>query len=422
MTASRSASTRVPNKALGVMWKTVSDDCNLACDYCYYSTCAGRPGPKRNRIERALLDKTIRGYMENSQGSVGFAWQGGEPLLAGLPFFEEVVALQARHAPPNTSIGNALQTNGTLLNEDWARFFRKYNFLIGVSLDGPKQIHDAHRNTATGKGSFDLVMRKIQHLRNHDVDFNILTVLHSGNVDRPRELMAFYAREGFRYVQFIPGMDFQAQFPDAPARYLISADQYGRFLCETFDVWYNNGAPSMSERFFDDMLSVHVGREAGLCTHGRKCSQTLVLEKNGDAFPCDFYTSMERRLGNIGLDSLRDIVDRPAYRQFLELKGTLPQACIRCDYLRLCFGGCPRNRVWDSGRRASGPDYFCDAYRRFFSYAEERMAMLAKKLRTRWLHEYAGSGLPWPERNAACICGSGAKFKRCCGPLRDSGP
>ncbi len=142
--------------------------------------------------------------MEYSQGSVGFAWQGGEPLLAGLPFFEEVVALQARHAPPNTSIGNALQTNGTLLNDDWARFFRKYNFLIGVSLDGPKEIHDRHRITVTGKGSFDLVMRKIQHLRNHDVEFNILTVLHSGNVDQPRELMAFYVREGFHYVQSFP--------------------------------------------------------------------------------------------------------------------------------------------------------------------------------------------------------------------------
>ncbi len=136
-------------------------------------------------------------------------------------------------------------------------------------------------------------------------------------------------------------MDFQAQSPDAPARYLITADQYGQFLCEAFDVWYDDGAPGMSVRFFDDMLGVHIGREAGLCTHGRRCSQTLVLEKNGDAFPCDFYMSMERRLGNISLDSLRDLVGRPAYRQFLRLKETLPEACTRCNYLRLCFGGCP---------------------------------------------------------------------------------
>ena len=408
-----------PAPTLGVMWKTVSEDCNLACDYCYYSTCRGRPGPKRNRIDHALLDKAIREYMAQSRGAVGFAWQGGEPLLAGLEFFEEVVALQAHYAPPNTVIGNALQTNGTLLGEDWARFFRQYNFLVGVSVDGPREIHDAHRVTATGKGSYDPVMRKIGHLRNHDVDFNILTVLHQGNVEKPRELMAFYSREDFHYVQFIPGMDFHARLPDTPARYLITAEQYGRFLCETFDLWYNDGAPLMSVRFFDNMLSVYAGRAAETCKHCRTCSRTLVLEQNGDAYPCDFYMGAECRLGNIGSDSLQDILDRPAYRDFLQLKEELPEQCRRCDHLRLCYGGCPRNRTWDSGGRATGPDYFCGAYRRFFDYAHERLTLLARKLRTRWLIDYTRSGHDWPGRNDACICGSGRKFKHCCGPLRE---
>ena len=409
----------VPGLGLGVMWKTVSEDCNLACDYCYYSTCGGRPGPKRNRIDPALLDKAIREYMAQSQGSVGFAWQGGEPLLAGLEFFEEVIALEARHAPPDTSIGNALQTNGTLLNEDWARFFRRYNFLLGVSIDGPREIHDAHRVTATGKGSFDLVMRKIGHLRNHDVDFNILTVLHQGNVDKPRELMAFYARAGFDYVQFIPGMDFHAGSPEAPARYLITAEQYGRFLCETFDIWYNDGAPRVSVRFFDNMLSVYAGREAETCKYRRTCSRTLVLEHNGDAYPCDFYMSSGWRLGNIGSDSLQEILDHAVYRSFLGLKESLPEQCRSCGHLRKCYGGCPRNRTWDSGGRVAGPDYFCSAYRRFFDYAHERLTLLARKMRIRWLVDYACCGRPWPGRNDPCTCGSGRKFKQCCAPLRD---
>ena len=299
----------VPGLGLGVMWKTVSEDCNLACDYCYYSTCGGRPGPKRNRIDHVLLDKAIREYMAQSQGSVGFAWQGGEPLLAGLEFFEEVIALEARHAPPDTSIGNALQTNGTLLNEDWARFFRRYNFLLGVSIDGPREIHDAHRVTATGKGSFDLVMRKIGHLRNHDVDFNILTVLHQGNVDKPRELMAFYARAGFDYVQFIPGMDFHAGSPEAPARYLITAEQYGRFLCETFDLWWPDRR-KVRIRFFDNIAEALAGQKPGSCTMHETCDSYVVVEYNGDVFPCDFFVEKDWKLENILIDSWAEIARR----------------------------------------------------------------------------------------------------------------
>jgi uncharacterized protein len=401
----------------GVMWKTVSDDCNLACDYCYYSACGGRPGPGRARIDDALLEKAIRFYMEQSRGSIGFAWQGGEPLLAGLAFFEKVVALQAHYAPPNTRIGNALQTNGTLIDEDWARFFKRYNFLVGVSVDGPKEIHDSHRVTATGKGSFDLVMRKLAPLREHEVDFNILTVIHAGNVGRARELMAFYERERFDYVQFIPGMDFRAQTPDAPARYLVTAEAYGDFLCEAFDVWHNDGAPRRSVRFFDNVLSVHAGHEAEACKQRSTCSRMLVLEQNGDAYPCDFYMGPAQRLGNIASDSLRDLQAQPTYLRFLALKGKLPAVCASCAYLRFCNGGCPRNRIWDERGSAVGPDYFCAAYRRFFEHAGPRLEQLAARMRAQSLLEHQRSGRPWPERNAPCVCGSGKKFKRCCGPL-----
>ncbi len=409
----------VPRPGLSVMWKTVADDCNLACDYCYYSACGGRPGPGRHRIDHALLESMIREYMASSRGAVCFAWQGGEPLLAGLQFFEEVVALQARHAPPNTTISNVLQTNGTLLNEEWARFFHQYNFLVGVSIDGPREIHDAHRVTATGKGSFDLVMRKIEPLRSHAVDFNILTVVHQGNVGRPRELMAFYAREDFRYVQFIPGMDFRSQEPGAPARYLITPEQYADFLRETFDLWYNGGSPSSSVRFFDNMLALYTGREADICTHRRNCPATLVLEQNGDAYPCDFYMGAEWRVGNIGMAPLDTLFAGPAYSRFCSLKEQLPEQCRGCEWLKFCYGGCPRNRARGPTGKAVGADYFCASYREFFTHAHERLSSLALRLRTQWLLDHARRGGEWPGRNEPCVCGSGRKFKQCCAPLRD---
>ncbi len=409
--------TAAEHGTIGVMWKTVSEDCNLACDYCYYSTCGGKPGPRINRIRRDILEKFIKEYMAKSKGAASFVWQGGEPLLAGLDFFEEVVELQAKYAPPHTVIGNALQTNGTLIDEKWARFFKTYRFLIGVSVDGPKEIHDARRVTGSGKGSYDRVMRGIGHLREAGVEFNILTVVHEGNVHKAKELMAYYMREGFDYVQFIPCMDFRAQQTDKPGKYLITPEQYGRFLCEAFDIWYNDGDPKISVRFFDNMLSVYLHREAELCIHRKSCPKMLVLEQNGDAYPCDFYISDPFKLGNVGTDSLDDILGNPLYREFLSLKPNLPDKCVHCPYLRLCHGGCPRNRNWSGIGEKPDADYFCRSYMQIYEYAHERMEKVARNIRARWLREYVKSGLKLPGRNESCVCGSGKKFKKCCDGL-----
>lgn len=400
--------------AVGVMWKTVSEDCNLACDYCYYSTCGGKPGPRINRIDSEVLETFIKQFMARSKGSASFAWQGGEPLLAGLDFFEEVVMLQARHALPGTSIGNSLQTNGTLINDRWAQFFKRYHFLIGVSLDGPKEIHDARRTYSSGDGSFDRVMRGIGHLREHGVDFNILTVVHEGNVDKAAELMNFYRDNDLRFIQFIPCMDFRAQQTDRAARFLITPEQYGRFLCEVFDYWYNDGEPVISERFFDNLLSSHVGLGAELCVHRKSCPRTLILEQNGDAYPCDFYINDEYKLGNVGHDSLDDILSSPLYNRFLSMKPTLPEACKTCEYLEFCHGGCPRNRRWNHGEQTVFPDYFCASYKMVYRHSNEKMKDLAVRWRRRQFEGYVKAGLPLPGRNDPCVCGSGRKFKKCC--------
>lgn len=403
--------------AIGVMWKTVSEDCNLACDYCYYSRIGGKIQGKVKRIDYAVLEKFIREYMRMSHGIASFVWQGGEPLLAGLDFFKEVVHLQSKYAPPNTVISNSLQTNATLLNEEWASFLKKYNFLVGVSIDGPREIHDLRRVTRSGAGSFDRVMRGVQYLRDYNVDFNVLTVVHEDNITKAKELMDFYEREGFGYVQFIPGMGFQAQDTHRPPQYLIAADQYGNFLCEIFDAWYNNGEPKISVRFFDNMLSVYLNHEAELCIHRKTCPTTLVLEQNGDAYPCDFYISDNYKLGNVGVDKLEDILGNYVYQRFLDKKPNLPEKCTNCEFLKFCHGGCPRNRHWNSSMTESDPDYFCEGYLKIYNYAHERMISLTEKIKTRWLSSYLSQGNKEPGRNEPCFCGSGIKYKKCCGQL-----
>lgn len=404
---------------ISVMWKTVSEDCNLACDYCYYSTCGGKPGPKINRIDYTILEKFIEDYMSYQSGSISFAWQGGEPLLAGNDFFEEVIRLQAKHAPPNTIICNALQTNGTLIHDRWAAFFKRYNFLIGVSLDGPRELHDARRVDAAGNGSFDRVMAGIEHLKRHRVDFNILTVIHRGNVDRARDLMHFYRENRFSYIQFIPCMDFRSQQVDKPGVYDITPEEYGTFLCQAFDEWYRDGHPDVSIRFFDNMLSVYVNREAELCVHQARCPSTLILEQNGDAYPCDFFIHDEWKLGNVGTDTIQALLAHPNYERFQRMKPALPDPCRSCRWQRLCHGGCPRNRPWNADWDRSGLDYFCLSYKMIYAHAHERMEELGTKLRRSWYDANLQRGFKGkaPGRNDSCPCGSGKKFKICCAPL-----
>lgn len=245
-----------------VLLKTVSEACNLACDYCYYSNCENKNDIKTFDLE--VLEKFIKEYAEYSNGIMTMTWQGGEPLLAGLSFFEKVIELQVKYAKKGSIISNSLQTNATLITKEWAQFFKKYNFLIGVSLDGPKEIHDKRRPNRGGKGSFYQVMRGIQNLHAAGVDYNILTVVHEDNVSKGKEMMQFFQKEGLRYLQFIPCMDFRSQNIHTPGRFLITPKEYGQFLCDVFDVWFNDANPDTSIRFFDEYVNISLNRAASL--------------------------------------------------------------------------------------------------------------------------------------------------------------
>ena len=354
--------------------------------------------------------------METSNGFASFAWQGGEPLLAGIDFFKRVVSLQAKHAPKNTIISNSIQTNGTLITREWAAFFKKFNFLVGVSLDGPEEINDRKRVTRSGKGSFQAIRSGIQHLKNAQVEFNILTVIHEQNVCAAKEILAFFEEEGFRYIQFIPCMDFTSQEISHPGSYSISPQQYGDFLCDVFDVWYNDGYPTFSDRFFDNMLSVYLHLGNQVCTFQKECPKTLTMEKNGDAYPCDFFIHEDYKLGNASVDRLVELQRQLARSSFQYLKPDLPDSCHRCEFLHLCHGGCPRNRNWDEEQREL-TDYFCQSYRQAYRYADQGMKKVAENVKKEKLANMIVGSHPLPGRNDACVCGSGRKFKKCCEPL-----
>jgi len=402
------------------MFKTVSSDCNLDCSYCYFreTLYGGRgSGSPRHRISAQMLEKFIPEYMEYVADShvASIAWQGGEPTLAGLPFFERVVALQAAHARAPMTISNALQTNATLIDDDWAAFLRRYNFLVGVSIDGPREAHDAARKYASGRGSFDRVMLGVERLRKAGVTVNALCVVGPHNISQPRELVRFYRGEGFSHVQFIPCMDFQAIEPGKPPAFLVTAEQYGDFLRELFDLWYHDGRPALSIRTFDNFLQSYVGVPNELCVHSESCDSGLIVEYNGDAYPCDFYADSPWRLGNLLQQPLREVLYSPIRAAFVRQKHPLPRACQECEYLGVCKSGCPRNRADD------GPDYFCESYKTLFRHADARFGHLRDRVRARQRYLEA---LPLlrraPDRNDACPCGSGRKHKSCCGSGAES--
>ncbi|MBM7542032.1 anaerobic sulfatase maturase [Amphibacillus cookii] len=401
-------------KITSVMWKTVSESCNLACDYCYYSTCEGRTG-KATQIDSITLEKFIKEYMEMSHGLVNFVWQGGEPLLAGIDFFEQVVSFQKKYSTKYKRAKNSIQTNGTLINQHWADFFAEHQFFIGISLDGPKEIHDQRRVTRSGHPSFDLVMRGVNYLQSAGVEFNILTVIHENNVLRGHTLMAFYRDMGFTHVQFIPCMDFKAQHLDQPGVFLITAKEYGDFLCEIFDYWYNDGYPMLSIRFFDNLLTAYLNHTPEHCVHQETCPRTIVFEQNGNAYPCDFYIDDHYLLGNIKVNSFKEIATHTNMDKFLKEKPLLPKQCQGCEFLHLCHGGCPRNRLKENNE--VGVEYFCESYQQIYRYADQRLQSLANRIKREKLLALIHAGYPLPLKSEPCICGSAKAFSTCCETL-----
>ncbi len=346
-----------------LLLKPVSGDCNLRCVYCFY-----KQGP--HRMEESVLRQIIAGYLRTPQPVYAFNWQGGEPLLAGRDFYRNALELMRRLAPPKAMITNAIQTNGTLLDDAWGEFLARNHFLVGVSLDGPQEVHDANRPDAGGRGSHAAVLRGIEALRRHGVEFNLLTLVNARNV-KPGAALYRYLRDeaGCRHHQYIECTD-----PGSP--HAVSAEAWGEFLCEVFDEWIANNDPGrVSVRLFDSILNRLVCNHIDSCAMSRECGQYLVIEHDGSVYPCDFFVRPEWRLGNIGETPLESLLRTPLARRFARLKSEVPAECRSCPYFPLCAGDCTRNR------ETAAPSRLCAGWKRFYGYTLERFRKIADACR-----------------------------------------
>ena len=427
-----------------VLTKPTGAICNLDCTYCFFlSKEALYPGSKF-RMSDETHEQYIRQLMESHQTErVTVAWQGGEPTLMGLDFFRHTLQLVERYRRPWQLVEHTLQTNGTKLDEEWAAFFAENRFLIGLSMDGPADIHDAQRVDKGGKGTHQKVMRAARLLSDAGADFNILCTVHSLNGDRGKEVYRFFRDDvGARWMQFIPIIEratpeliqiaeagwgegnkarpLYEQKGDLVTSRSIGSRQYGDFLVDIFEEWVRRDVGTVYVQIFDVTLSNFVGGPPGLCIHTETCGRGPALEHTGDLYTCDHFVEPAHKLGNINETHMVDLIGSPQMLRFgLDKRDTLPPACLECDVRPLCHGGCPKDRFRDDPYGNPGHNYLCAGFKRFFGHVTEPMRQMEAFLKSsrpaaQIMRVYATADAQ-RGRNDECSCGSGRKFKRCHG-------
>lgn len=424
-------------EAFHVMTKPVGPICNLGCKYCFYLEKERLfPPSEKFRMSDDLLEAYIKQYIEGqSTAEITFGWQGGEPTLLGVEFFQKVVDLQKKYAN-GKAIHNSLQTNGTLLDDCWAEFFAAHGFLIGLSVDGPARLHDVYRVDKRQRPTFDLVMRGLEFLKKHRVEFNTLTVVNRANAKHPLEVYRFLKEINSGFLQFIPlverkpdhaanelGLDLATppgaeNMDSSPVTsWSVEASSYGDFLVAIFDDWVRHDVGRTFVQLFDVALGIWYGQPSTLCVFSETCGTALALEHNGDLYACDHYVYPRYKLGNIQETTLGDMVLSPQQRKFgADKRDTLPKYCRECTVRFACNGECPKHRFILTPDGDPGLNYLCAAYKRFFTHIDPYMRTMADLLRTGSAPAKIMS-LPVvaPGRHDPCPCGSGKKFKNCCG-------
>ncbi|MFW5807397.1 MAG: anaerobic sulfatase maturase [Spirochaetota bacterium] len=362
--------------------KPASADCNIECTYCFYLEKKELyPGVRRHRMSPQVLERMIAAYMRTSQPTYSFGWQGGEPTLLGRRFFERVTELQERYAPPGASVANSLQTNGMLMTDEFADHLARYRFLVGISIDGPRDVHDRYRVTAGGRGTHRQVLRGIEILDRTGVEYNVLTLVSQANVGRAREVYRYLRDElGVTYHQYIPCVEFDEKGNLLP--FAITGEQWGTFLLEIFDEWHGGDEETVSVRLFDSILTMLVDGYANTCVMGRNCRRYFVVEHNGDVYPCDFFVRPELRLGNVTRDRFEDMWNSKTFRDFGRAKRHWNEACARCPYLKLCAGDCQKMR-YAGGEDPHMLSVLCDGWKAFYGNTLEEFEKLAEHVRRR---------------------------------------
>ncbi len=402
--------------AFHVMAKPIGALCNLDCGYCFYLRKESLYPDDRGRTWRmsdAVLESYIRQFLAAQQvPEANFAWQGGEPTLLGLDFFRRVVELQRQYRPKGMVVHNAFQTNATLLDDEWCEFLREHRFLIGVSIDGPRELHDHYRVNKGGQGTFDAVRRGLERLRQHGVEHNLLCVVNALNGDRPLDVYRFFRDElDETYYQFIPAVEGT---PDgAVTDWSVGPEQYGRFLCAVFDEWVRHDVGRRYVQAFDVALQAWCGQEPGLCVYARTCGTAMALEHNGDLYSCDHFVTPHNRLGNLIEEPLVELVSRPFQHKFgLDKREMLTTTCRECPALFACNGGCPKDRFVDSPTGEAGHNYLCAGLKRFFEHIDPAMRYMAGELRQR---RAPANVMGWLQRREARVDSQG-------GSMLDSAP
>ena len=435
-----------PPAAFHLLSKPTGAQCNLDCDYCFFLSKEMLYPDSRFRMSEAQLEDYLRQLIgaHARVPEVTIAWQGGEPTLMGIDFFRHSVEIAQRYLKPGQRALHTIQTNGTLIDREWAEFFKENDYLVGISIDGPREIHDAYRVTKGGRGTFEKVMRGLEHLRQAGVEFNALTTLHAANAGRGGEVYRFLRDEcGARYMQFIPiiervpeaaqdGTVPWSSWRDRPlyeqsgefvTGRSITGEQYGRFLIDAFEEWVRRDVGEVFVQMFDVALANWYGEPPGLCVHSETCGLALALEHNGDLYSCDHYVEPDYRLGNIARTPMIELIASPPQREFGEAKrDTLPQQCLDCDVRFACHGGCPKDRFIHTPDGEPGLNYLCDGYLAFFHHIDAPMRSMCglleqgrppSEIMRRYAEQDSKRG-----RNDPCTCGSGRKWKQCHGLVR----
>jgi len=384
--------------AFHIIAKPIGPICNLNCSYCFYLKKEKLyPDHREWRMSDEVVESFVRQYIQaNEVPVVNFAWQGGEPTLLGVDFFQKAVALQQRYANGKT-IENAFQTNGVLLNDQWCEFLAANNFLVGLSLDGPEHIHNRYRVNKAGRGSFDQVMQKLELLKKHGVAFNILTAVNRTNSQYPLEVYRFLKQVGSGYIQFIPIVERTAIFTEtdqlrlvlpndffdaAVTDWSVEPRQLGKFLISIFDEWVRNDVGREYIQLFEVALQGWYGMVPSLCIFNETCGKSLAIEHNGDLYCCDHFVFPTHRLGNILERPLIDLVLSEQQTRFGRDKSdTLPRRCHDCEVLFICRGECPKNRFNRTPDGEAGLNYLCDGYKMFFKHIDPYMKFMANELR-----------------------------------------
>jgi uncharacterized protein len=361
-----------------ILIKPAGPDCNMACTYCFYRDKeAFFPGSKIHRMSDEILEETIKQVFSQPLQAISIGWQGGEPTLMGLPFFEKAVMLQMRYGN-GKSVGNGLQTNGLLIDKDWTKFLKEYNFLVGLSLDGPEHIHNRYRFRLGGQNSWAEVLDRAKLMLGEGVEVNALVVVNDYSVRFPEEIYEFHKALGLDHMQFIPCLETDPEDTSRSAPFSASAEAYGDFLCRLFDLWlsdFQESKPTTFIRYFDSLFYCYVDQTPPECDLLPECGSYLVVEHNGNVYACDFFVEERWKLGNVIEGKLIHMLNSGRQTEFGRVKADLPEACHACPWLRFCRGGCPKDRLRDP--RDRGLNHFCASYKMFFAHANARMRKLA---------------------------------------------